>query len=327
MSSRSKSEGVEMSSRSKSEGLEREEGPDPTTYRNILSNVPSAVVVITTSDDQEDKDQRTLRGFTCSSFNSVSLQPPIISFCVRRPSRTADLIHRAQKFAVNFLSADQVPLSIHFATPHTTEKKECQFAKVSHDISPDGIPILRDISAVLICDCLKVDVVGDHSIWYGNVHNAQTFREELSPLIYHSRRYRSIGDELFMTAFETQTLFFEDWTHEAHIRMAWNYIRDLGRDAATSNIKEGILKFNAKNYCKVDRGYHETVTLFYIHMVTEAISRTSPPAASFESFIESNQHLLDRGLLFHYYSKETINNPESMKKFFPPDINPLPEIQ
>ena len=52
------------------------------------------------------------------------------------------------------------------------------------------------------------------------------------------RSYRSVGDETFMKAFEDTTLLFEDWTHEAHLRMSWNYIKKYGSaEAATPIIR------------------------------------------------------------------------------------------
>ena len=46
-----------------------------------------------------------------------------------------------------------------------------------------------------------------------------------------------MGDAAFMRAFETATLGYEEWTHEAHLRMAWNYITAYGREEATPLIK------------------------------------------------------------------------------------------
>ena len=51
------------------------------------------------------------------------------------------------------------------------------------------------------------------------------------------RSFRSIGDDSFMKAFEDTTLPFSEWTHEAHLRMAWNYIREDGVDKAVPRIK------------------------------------------------------------------------------------------
>lgn len=49
---------------------------------------------------------------------------------------------------------------------------------------------------------------------------------EPKPLLYYKSSYRSIGDQLFMEAFESGELEF--WTHTEHLRMAWTYLRDSG---------------------------------------------------------------------------------------------------
>ena len=46
-----------------------------------------------------------------------------------------------------------------------------------------------------------------------------------------------MGDQLFLQAFEDATLPFEDWSHEAHLRMAWNYIKQYGPEGAQPYIK------------------------------------------------------------------------------------------
>ena len=57
-------------------------------------------------------------------------------------------------------------------------------------------------------------------------------------IVFHFfRSFRSVGDEIFIQSFEDATLPFENWTHEAHLRMAWNYIRDYGRDPAMPMIR------------------------------------------------------------------------------------------
>lgn len=56
-------------------------------------------------------------------------------------------------------------------------------------------------------------------------------------MLFFCRSFRSIGDEAFIQAFEDTTLPFEDWTHEAHMRMAWNYIREKGKTEAIPIIK------------------------------------------------------------------------------------------
>jgi uncharacterized protein YuzE len=54
--------------------------------------------------------------------------------------------------------------------------------------------------------------------------------------LFFFRSYRSVGDELFIKAFEDKTLAFEMWDHQAHLQMAWNYIQEYGKEKATPMI-------------------------------------------------------------------------------------------
>ena len=66
------------------------------------------------------------------------------------------------------------------------------------------------------------------------------------PLLYYKSSYRSIGDQLFMEAFESGEL--EPWTHTEHLRMAWTYLRESGgsKDLALPLIRYAFsrLKYN-----------------------------------------------------------------------------------
>lgn len=78
---------------------------------------------------------------------------------------------------------------------------------------------------------------------FGNSHVVICVMIEYSPtttmclLCFRYRSFRSVGDEIFIQAFEDATLPFEDWTHEAHLRMAWNYITEHGREGAIPHIR------------------------------------------------------------------------------------------
>ena len=79
--------------------------------------------------------------------------------------------------------------------------------------------------------------------------------------------------------------------------------------------RNGIKNYNEKNKDKVSRGYHETVTMFFIHLVSAAISSTpNTSAARFEEFIAEHPYLLDNTLLFQYYSDEQLNKAEAKIK-------------
>ncbi|XP_060077751.1 uncharacterized protein LOC132557281 [Ylistrum balloti] len=289
-------------------------------YKNVMRKVPQPVVVVTTSGHDILNNSWLKRGVTCTSFSSVSLDPAVVSFCLNHSSRMHDLLLRTQQFAVHVLARDQVKYGVHFSEP--VKDGICQFASVPHHLGKEGLPLISGCSAVLECKAQSVHTVGDHHVWYGDVCNAVVNHSTPDPLLYFIRSFRSVGDEIFIKAFEDASLPFEDWTHEAHLKMAWNYISEFGKDGATPHIVEGIQNFNKQNEDKVKYDYHETITMFYISVVTDAIQRGN--ADCFDDFISSHTYLLDRSLPSQYYSKSRLFSPEARHRFVSPDIRPLP---
>lgn len=151
-----------------------------------------------------------LRGLTCSSFTSVSLNPPIISFAVASGSSFIPSLSAAPKFAVNLLSQSQVQESTTFSS------KTKDFAKVPYVIDQSGVPILPESIGSLVCSLHSTVQVGDHNVCFGAVE--QVNEGEGLPLVYYRSGYRSVGDEVFIDAFRNQRLSFRDWTHRAHLR-------------------------------------------------------------------------------------------------------------
>lgn len=126
-----------------------------------------------------------------------------------------------------------------------------------------------------------------------------------------------------MEAFESTTMPFEQWTHEAHLRMAWNYITQHGQEHATPLIKQGILRFNERNKDKIKLGYSETVTMFYIHVLTKAIL-SMPDNHTFDDLLLCHQYLTDSSYLFRYYSPSLLKDSQSKVRYLDPDMQSLP---
>ncbi|KAK3090976.1 hypothetical protein FSP39_016164, partial [Pinctada imbricata] len=290
--------------------VEKRKDEDVTNvYRNIMRKVPQPVTIVTSAEYDILHAQWIKRGMTCTSFTNVSYQPSIISICINKPSRMHDLLLRTQKFAIHVLAKDQVQHGVHFAKSQGDDA--CQFKDLSHEISEEGLPLISNCAAVMECRAHFVHTVGDHHVWYGEVTDARLSDQlETEPLLYFTRSFRSVGDEIFLKAFEDATLPFEDWTHEAHLRMAWNYITEHGKEGATPLIRKGILRFNKQNKEKIKFGYHETITMFYTNMVADAVKNTGL-INSFEEFLEKNKYLLDRTITTKYYSKEKLFSDEA----------------
>ncbi|OAQ31342.1 hypothetical protein K457DRAFT_124341 [Linnemannia elongata AG-77] len=83
-------------------------------FRKVLRKVPFPVVVVSTCSPE---DPTLRRGITISSFSSISLQPiPLVSFCVKLPSRASTVLHESDQFVIQFLSSEQIAHSVAFSS-------------------------------------------------------------------------------------------------------------------------------------------------------------------------------------------------------------------
>lgn len=296
--------------------------------RRVMRKVPQPVVVVTTADSSSltGSDIRR-RGLTVSSFTPICLHPePLVSFCVRVPSRASELLHRSGNMVVNVLSHEQVRQSVAFSSPDKTDQfKDIPF----YDDPTTGLPVLMGTLGSMHCNVVQVLKFGDHELWITRVvkvdHGVGSKygrREEAQPLLYHDRRYRSIGEQVFMKAFE-DSMDARLWTHRAHVRMAWNYLRELGREEATPMIKETIRRHFERNPSR-HQEYHETITSFYIHLVDLALQQQQDDEEDFFEFVERFPELADCRTIYTYYSCERLKSDEARREFLPPDLEPLP---
>lgn len=131
-------------------------------------------------------------------------------------------------------------------------------------------------------------------------------------------------DDEFLTAFERCTLPAAAWTHEAHVRTAWIYLRRLDEPAALGRIRAGIQRFNAA-VLKKDWAYHETITAAYTRLIADR-RRTLPPGHSFDQFRTVSADLLDRTLtaLLRHYGRDTLFSDRARHGWVGPDLEPLP---
>jgi flavin reductase (DIM6/NTAB) family NADH-FMN oxidoreductase RutF len=121
-------------------------------------------------------------GFTANSFNSVSLDPPLILWSLRR--RAADLAHfeRAQRYAINVLAHDQVELARRFSRPHAD-----LFDGVPYRLGLAGAPLIDGSVATFECRHRDRYVAGDHVLFIGEVEMCG--RTKGRGLVFHHGRY------------------------------------------------------------------------------------------------------------------------------------------
>lgn len=148
---------------------------DPRSFRDTLGQFATGVTIITVRHPDG-----TPTGVTCSSFNSVSLDPPLILWSLARTSRSMAAFESSDDFAVHVLASDQDDLSNLFAS-----KVDDKFAGL--DVPDTGIPLLEGCTARLVCKMRHRYEGGDHVIMVGEVMEYES--EDKLPLLFHGGGY------------------------------------------------------------------------------------------------------------------------------------------
>ncbi|NKB35621.1 MAG: flavin oxidoreductase [Gammaproteobacteria bacterium] len=158
--------------------MDTEKAFDATAFRHALGHFATGVTIITAADKNEG-----CVGVTANSFNSVSLNPPLILWSLNRNSGTLSTYENSDYFIVNILADDQIELSNHFARPGVENK----FADLNCDTGVGSIPLIPDCAAYFQCQKRFTYEGGDHLIFVGEVVDFQT--TDRSGLLYHQGQY------------------------------------------------------------------------------------------------------------------------------------------
>jgi flavin reductase (DIM6/NTAB) family NADH-FMN oxidoreductase RutF len=152
--------------------------------RNALGRFTTGVTIITCCDTQGG-----YVGLTANSFNSLSLDPPLVLWALRETSSHLADFTGAKSFAVNVLSQSQVDLSRRFASSQAH-----RFAAGDWVLGPHGAPVLAGCAAVFECATVSHQLAGDHRLFIGRV---LAFTDtKLPPLVFQAGHYRQLGDLL-----------------------------------------------------------------------------------------------------------------------------------
>ncbi|HHK4226753.1 flavin reductase family protein [Pseudomonas aeruginosa] len=156
---------------------------EPVSFREALGHYASGITVITTHTDGEPI------GFTCQSFYSVSMSPPLVSFSVMSSSASYPRIRQAGRFAVNILSGEQVKISNQFARKGTDK-----WHGVEWQASPLGNPIITGSLHWLDCEIHAEHAAGDHLIVIGEVKALNRHEAAATqPLLYFKGQYCNLA--------------------------------------------------------------------------------------------------------------------------------------
>ena len=148
--------------------------------RNALGSFATGVTIVTALDS----DQNPI-GMTVNSFNSVSLNPPLILWSISKDSNCFDDFVAAEAFAVHVLASDQQALSNRFANTGSD-----RFAGLECTEGLMGVPLLPYSSSCFQCTTENQYDGGDHVILVGKVHDFADTGQE--PLIFHRGNYASL---------------------------------------------------------------------------------------------------------------------------------------
>lgn len=150
---------------------------DSRGFRNALGQFATGVTVVTTQAGNGDRI-----GLTANSFNSASLDPPMVLWSLRNDSLNFEVFANADHFAVNVLAADQVDVSRRFS-----RDVEDRFAELDCIEGIGGAPVIAGCAATFQCRNVHRYSGGDHAIFVGEVLQFEV--NDRTPLVFHRGDY------------------------------------------------------------------------------------------------------------------------------------------
>jgi flavin reductase (DIM6/NTAB) family NADH-FMN oxidoreductase RutF len=155
---------------------------DSRGFRDALGCFPTGVAVVTAG--HADQDEHI--GITVNSFTSVSLDPPLVLWCMDRRSYRHDIFAQATGFTVSILGTGHKDVSARLARPG--EHSLDGIALLETELGP---PALADSLAVFECATEQRLEAGDHTIFLGRVLRFSR-PSESPPLIFFRGRYNGL---------------------------------------------------------------------------------------------------------------------------------------
>jgi flavin reductase (DIM6/NTAB) family NADH-FMN oxidoreductase RutF len=166
--------------------MKRAEPPnfDAAAFRHALGQFATGVTVITTR-----APSGALIGITASSFNTVSLTPPLVLWSLATRSASMPVFRSNSHYVVNVLAASQIDLCKRFATV-----KGDRFEGVSHAAGDSGMPVLDGALAWFECHNRSRYEEGDHVIFVGEVERCgvRDASAEAAPLVFQNGGFHTL---------------------------------------------------------------------------------------------------------------------------------------
>ena len=152
------------------------------TLKDAMSRFATGVTVVTTHHDGADY------GMTCNSFNTVSLNPPLVMWCIRKTSQSHAAFTAGEGYTVNILGATQHALAMKF----TQGSHEQRFSDVAISRGLQLKPRIDGAVAWFDCTLEHTVSAGDHDILVGRVNAVGTGHG--AGLVYAQRQFGTITE-------------------------------------------------------------------------------------------------------------------------------------
>jgi hypothetical protein len=134
----------------------------------------------------------------------------------------------------------------------------------------------------------------------------------------------ALEDDVFVAEFERCRLPSDQFRHADHIRLAWIYVRSYEYDAAEARMRQSIQRFAL--HLGAEHKYHETITILWMRLANIA-ARLTPRIDTFPDFVRTHAWLLNKEIIFEFYSPELLKSDDARRAWVEPDLNTIPLME
>lgn len=156
---------------------------EPRELRNALGHFATGVTIVTTS-----KESGEPIGMTASSFNAVSLEPPLVLWSIGKSTFSYSTFESSDHFAIHVLNSEQKELSNRFGSSNPNKFSDLKIKEGLH-----GLPLLEDCAVRFECSVEHRYDGGDHLILVGRVLRMHTNAKVDAPLLFYRGQYASLA--------------------------------------------------------------------------------------------------------------------------------------
>lgn len=147
-------------------------------FTAAMGSFPAGVVIAATLDGQQQP-----WGFTATSFSSVSMAPPLVLVCLATTASCHDVFSKAEHWSINILRSGDEALATRLATRGAAKFSGDEFAS-----GPEGMPLVRNAMASLVCRRHAAHEAGDHLVLIGEVQSIDC-DSSADAMVYWRRRF------------------------------------------------------------------------------------------------------------------------------------------